>query len=62
MTAHAAMPLFTRPRIAMQEREDGCLLLSSADPLQDYPGTVLHSLSGVGGSRSGLSAGRPARR
>ena len=44
MTAHADMSLFARPRIAMQEREDGCLLLRSADPLQDYPGTVVHSL------------------
>ena len=44
MTAHAGVSLFARPRIAMQEREDGCLLLSSADPLQDYPGTVVHSL------------------
>jgi long-subunit acyl-CoA synthetase (AMP-forming) len=38
------MSLFARPRIAMQEREDGCLLLRSADPLQDYPGTIVHSL------------------
>ena len=44
MTGHAEMSLFARPRIAMQEREDGCLLLRSADPLQDYPGTVVHSL------------------
>jgi feruloyl-CoA synthase len=28
----------------MHEREDGCLLLRSADPLQDYPGTVVHSV------------------
>jgi feruloyl-CoA synthase len=38
------MSVFARPRIAMQEREDGCLLLRSADPLQDYPGTIVHSL------------------
>ena len=38
------MSLFARPRIAMQEREDGCLLLRSVDLLQDYPGTVVHSL------------------
>src|ERR1017187_6942963 len=44
MTAHADMPLFARPRIAAQERQDGCLLLRSADPLQDYPVTVVHSL------------------
>ena len=44
MTAHADMSLFARPRITMQEREDGCLLLRSADPLQDYPGTVVHSV------------------
>ena len=44
VTAHADMSLFARPRIAMQERGDGCLLLQSADPLQDYPGTVVHSL------------------
>src|ERR1035441_8549608 len=43
MTAHADMPLFARPRIAAQERQDGCLLLRSADPLQDYPVTVVHS-------------------
>ena len=44
MTGHAEMSLFARPRIAMREREDGCLLLRSADPLQDYPGTVVHSV------------------
>ncbi len=44
MTAHADMPLFARPRITAQERQDGCLLLRSADPLQDYPVTVVHSL------------------
>ena len=26
------MSVFARPRTAMQEREDGCLLLRSADP------------------------------
>ena len=38
------MSVFAGPRIAMQEREDGCLLLRSADLLQDYPGTIVHSL------------------
>jgi hypothetical protein len=36
--------VFAGPRIVMREREDGCLLLRSADLLQDYPGTVVHSL------------------
>ena len=44
MTSYADMSLFARPRIVMQEREDGCMLLRSADSLQDYPGTVVHSL------------------
>lgn len=35
--------LFSRPRIEAAQRADGCLLLRSADPLQDYPATVLHS-------------------
>ena len=43
MTAHADLPLFARPNIKVQERADGCLLLHSADPLQDYPVTVVHS-------------------
>ena len=44
MTAHAEMSLFARPSIAAQERADGCLVLRSGDPLQDYPATVVHSL------------------
>jgi feruloyl-CoA synthase len=44
MTGQAEMSLFAGPRIAMRERKDGCLLLRSADLLQDYPGTVVHSL------------------
>ena len=44
MTAHADMSLFARPRIVMQEQENGSLLLSSADPLQEYPGTIVHSI------------------
>jgi feruloyl-CoA synthase len=44
MAADDGMSLFARPRITMREREDGCLLLGSADPLQDYPGTVVHSV------------------
>src|ERR1039457_1385719 len=51
MTAHADMPLFARPRIAAQDRKDGCLLLRSADPLEDYPVTVEHSL------RAGAASG-----
>jgi feruloyl-CoA synthase len=43
MTAHADLPLFARPNIAVRERGDGCLLLRSADPLGDYPVTVVHS-------------------
>ena len=44
MITDADMSLFAGPRITMHEREDGCLLLRSADPLQDYPGTVVHSV------------------
>ena len=44
MAAHADVPLFARPCIEMEQRVDGCLLLRSADPLQDYPATVMHSL------------------
>ena len=44
MITDADMSLFAGPRITMHEREDGCLLLESADPLQDYPGTVVHSV------------------
>jgi feruloyl-CoA synthase len=44
MTVYAAKPLFAPPCIDMQQRADGCLLLRSADPLQDYPATVVHSL------------------
>ena len=44
MITDADMSLFAGPRITMHEREDGCLLLRSADPLQDYPGTVVHSM------------------
>ena len=44
MSTDADMSLFADPRITMREREDGCLLLRSADPLQDYPGTVVHSV------------------
>jgi feruloyl-CoA synthase len=44
MTAHADMPLFARPSIVARGRADGCLLLRSADPLRDYPVTVVHSL------------------
>jgi len=44
MTAYADMSLFARPRIRMRAREDGCLLLRSADPLRDYPGTIVHSV------------------
>jgi feruloyl-CoA synthase len=36
-------PLFARPSIAMRHRADGCLLLRSADPLREYPVTVVHS-------------------
>jgi len=43
MNTHADLPLFARPRITAQERADGCLLLRSADPLQDHPVTVVHS-------------------
>ena len=43
MMAHADMSLFARPNITARERADGCLLLHSAEPLQDYPVTVVHS-------------------
>ena len=44
MITDADISLFAGPRITMHEREDGCLLLRSADPLRDYPGTVVHSV------------------
>ena len=44
MSSGAAMPLFARPSIAAAERADGCVLLRSAEPLQDHPATVVHSL------------------
>ncbi len=44
MTPHADMSLFAGPNIKAQERADGCLLLHSADPLLDYPVTVVHSV------------------
>jgi feruloyl-CoA synthase len=43
MTAHFDLPLFAPPSIVVQERGDGCLLLRSADPLHDYPVTVVHN-------------------
>ena len=39
------MSVFARPRIAMQEREDGCLLLRSADPVAGLPGQARLSSS-----------------
>ena len=44
MTGPAELVLFSRPSITVQERADGGLMLRSADPLQDYPATVVHSL------------------
>ena len=62
MTAHADRSLFAGPRIAMQEREDGCLLLRSADLLQDYPSTVVHSLQAWAAADPDYPLVAPARR
>ena len=37
-----AAPLFATPRIVTQERPDGTLILSSADPLGAYPPSLVH--------------------
>ncbi len=42
--AQLGVPLFAPPSITGWERADGCLLLRSADPLRDYPATVVHSM------------------
>ena len=46
--ADSAGPLFASPAIAAVDadapRADGSLILRSADPLGDYPVTVVHSL------------------
>jgi feruloyl-CoA synthase len=54
--------LFSRSRIEVAQRADGCLELRSAEPLQDYPATVLHSLraSAVSGPDHPLIAERRA--
>jgi feruloyl-CoA synthase len=44
MSVDVEMPLFARPHIEMAPRSDGCLLLRSVDPLQEYPTTIVHSL------------------
>jgi len=44
MAAGPRTSLFAPPNIAGQQRPDGCLLLRSADPLRDYPTSVVHSL------------------
>ena len=38
------VPLFATPRVVAESGADGSVLLRSADPLGDYPVTVLHSL------------------
>ena len=38
--------LFSSPDIVAEERDGGCLVLRSADPLLDHPATVLHSFRG----------------
>ncbi len=44
MTAGNDMTLFAAPSIVGRRRADGCLLLSSAEPLRSYPATIVHSL------------------
>jgi feruloyl-CoA synthase len=44
MTAGNDMTLFAAPGIVGRQRADGCLLLSSAEPLRSYPTTIVHSL------------------
>ncbi len=38
------VPLFAAPRVVAESGPDGSVLLRSADPLGDYPVTVIHSL------------------
>jgi feruloyl-CoA synthase len=40
----AAARLFAAPRVTAENASDGSVLLRSADPLGDYPATVIHSL------------------
>jgi feruloyl-CoA synthase len=40
----AAARLFAAPRVVAETGPDGSVLLRSADPLGDYPATVIHSL------------------
>jgi hypothetical protein len=51
------MSVFARPRIAVQEREDGCLLLRSADPVAGLPGQALLAAYNPHTAGSGLRWG-----
>ena len=42
--AVAAARLFAAPRVTAESAADGSVLLRSAEPLGDYPATVIHSL------------------
>ena len=44
MEASTGLDLFAAPEVVSQTAGDGCVLLSSAQPLGPYPVTVVHSL------------------
>jgi feruloyl-CoA synthase len=46
MRAGTDPPVFAEPSIVTEASSDGCLLLRSAEPLGEYPATVVHSLRG----------------
>jgi feruloyl-CoA synthase len=44
MTSSAAAPLFAPPRVTAARGHDGAIVLRSADPLGEYPVTVVHTV------------------